>query len=276
MMWSSPRDHTHPMENQQIHSCLKQHTSSVCDAMTFQTQQLINPPFLQAFRRTSLPSAAIGCNSPLYAPAAGSSGWKSLALVVGRLSAENWHCAGRRWPWPPCTRLLCLHRPQAGWTCRCTGHAGSCASACCYNYCCYLRRYCCHLCCCSPSPSSAPLFHSSQSPGALPARASRGQSWTTASYQVAGEFYVLESVTAPLLLWLRVAFKAGSDNTGQMCSIHPNIGPPASQTSPNMDTFYFLQVCVSVRRTPHISNWVKAWCSFSYSHSDASSFRSVQ
>lgn len=69
-------------------------------------------------------------------------------------------------------------------------------------------------------------------------------------------FYVLGSVTAPLLLWLRVAVKAGSDNTGRICSVHPNIGPPASQTPLNMDTFYFLQVCV--RRTPHISNWVKA------------------
>lgn len=210
-------------------------------------RRMINPRFLQAFRPSSLPSAAIGCNSPLCAPAVGSSGWESPAPVAVRLSAENWHCAGGHQPWCPCRRLLCLPLPQAGWTCRCTGRAGSCVSACCCNYCCSLRR-----CYCSPSPSCAPLFHSLKSPEVLPARASSGQSWTTASYQVAGEFYVLESVAAPLLVWLPVALNAGSDNTGHFttCSIHPNIGPAASS---DMDTFYVPQASLGLSLCQKVS-----------------------
>lgn len=172
-------------------------------------QQLLNTAAhkstVPARVQTSLPSAAIGCNSPLCAPAVGSSGWESLHLVVARLSAESWHCAGRHWPSPPCRKLLCHPHPQAGWRCRCTGHAGSCASVCCCNYCCWLHCYRCHLCCYSLSPSCAPLFHSSLPPEVLPARASSGQSCTTASYQVAGDFYALHSVTASSLLWLEVA-----------------------------------------------------------------------
>lgn len=251
------RDHTHPTANTQ----LPQTTHVQYDAV-FVMQQLVNtadhksavPPRVQ----TSLPSAAIGCNSPLCAPAVGSSGWESLSPVVGSLSAENWHCAGPQWPWPPCRKLLCLPHPQAGWRCTCTGRAGSCASVCCCNYCCYLRRCCRHLCCCfrrSPSPSCAPLFHSSQPPEAPPARASSGQSCTTASYQVAGDFYLLRSGTAPLLLWLRVAFNAGSDDTGRFrtCCIHPHTGPPASQASPNMDTFYFPQASLNLGLCQQVS-----------------------
>lgn len=202
------RDHTHPTANTQ----LPQTTHIQYDAV-FVMQQLVNTAdhksTVPARVQTSLPSAAIGCNSPLCAPAVGSSGWESLSLVVGHLSAENWHCAVPRWPWPPCRKLLCLPLPQAGWRCKCTGRAGSCASACCCNYCRYLRRHRCrchhhHLCCCfhrSPSPSCAPLFHSSRPPGAPPARASSGQSCTTASYQVAGDFSVLRSRNCFLGCW---------------------------------------------------------------------------
>lgn len=257
-MWSFGRDHTHPTANTQLPQ-----TAHIQFDAVFVMQQLLNTAdhksTVPARVRTSLPSAAIGCNSPLRAPAVGSSGWESLSLMVGRLSAENWHCAGHHWPWPPCRKLLCLPPPQAGWRCRCTGHAGSCASVCCCNYCCYLHRCrCCHLCCCLPSPSFAPLSHSSLPPEVLPARASSGQSCTTASYQVAGEFYVLHSVAASLLLWLRVAFNAGSDDTGRFrtCSIHPNTGPPASQASPNMDTFYFPQassgLCLCQQVSTHL------------------------
>lgn len=199
MMWSYWRDHTHPTANTQ----LPQTTHIQFDAV-FVRQQLLNTAdhksAVPARVQTSLPSAAIGCNSPLCAPAVGSSGWESLSLTVGRLSAENWHCAGRHWPSSPCRKHLCLPHPPAGWRCRCTGHAGSCASVCCCNYCCYLHRYFPHLCCCSPSPSCSPLFHSSPQPEVLPARANSGQSCATALYQVAGDIYVLHSVTAPFLL----------------------------------------------------------------------------
>lgn len=145
----------------------------------------------------SLPSVATGCNSPLYARAAGSSGWESLARAVEHLSGESWRCAGGHRLWPPCRSLLCLLLPRAGWTCRCTGRAGSYESVCCCNCCYYFLHCCCcycccHLCRCSPSLSSAPLLRSSQPPEVLPERASGGQSCTTASYQpgvkVAGEF----------------------------------------------------------------------------------------
>lgn len=92
----------------------------------------------------------------------------------------------------------------------------------------------------------------------LLARASSGQSWTTASYQVAGAFWVLQSLKAPLLVWLRVAFNAGSDDAGRFRtrSIHPNTAPPASQASPNMKTFDFpeasLGLCLCQKVSLHL------------------------